>query len=459
MKKAFKQDKTQYVKGRKSLRKVQVLSPVKRFHCFNHFAKNPILATLPILLFFIYMLLFPMALKADWFGYFESETDALQSKSSEYLFGYHKLRLDFQAQPESNLKISANLIAKKYWGRRTMSLSDFLPDNILGPLLRSSVYLHDEALSFTMADTIYLDNFYLDAYAGQFHITLGRQQISPGVGYAWNPTDIFNRKDPMDPTYEQSGVDAIALELPLGAYLTLSTILQPKESWEATTRYGKGKFSFSAFDFSLVYGHFQRSFSHLEWPLIFMGMTESVQSRELLGFSFFTDLAGLGFWLEGARYYNRLAGYQFFDYSGNNRLYEDPFLANDGHYWQLLIGADYTSNSSLYILAEYFYNGFGSKKDQVNFNHYLDYLDSKTLTLNQNYLFLSLLYPWGDSVTAGFFTLANLDDQSFLLNPQFIFQYGNNLELSLMLSAGFGDAESEMGLQKYGGRLRLRAWF
>jgi len=444
---------------RSLLRKEQILSAVKVFLRFHYFAKNPAAATLPIFLLVINTLLFPTLLKADCFGYFESEGDGLQSKSSEYLFGYHKLRLDFQTQPEANLKISANLTAKKYWGKRTMNLMDFLPDKLLEPFLYSSFMYPGEPLSFTMADTIYLDNFYLDAYAGNLHLTLGRQQISPGVGYAWNPTDIFNRKDPMDPTYEQSGADAIALELPVGAYLTLSAILQPKESWDTTVRYGKGKFSFSAFDFSLVYGYFQRLFTHLEWPLIFMGMTESVQNRELLGFSFFTDLAGLGFWLEAARCYNRLAGYQYFDFSDANRFYEDPYLANDGHYWQLLIGADYTSNSSLHILAEYFYNGFGSKKDQVNFNHYLDYLDGKTLTLNQNYLFLSLLYPWGDSVTAGIFTLANLDDQSFLLNPQLIFQSGNNLELSLMLSAGLGNAESEMGLQKYGGRLRLRAWF
>ncbi len=424
-----------------------------------HSTKKSIRNILTYLFILVIILIFPMSLKSEWFGYFESEGDGIRVKSADYLFGYHKLRLDFQAQPDTDLKISANLIAKKYWGKRTMRLSDFLPDKVSWPLENNWQIFPTEALSFTMADTIFLDNFYLDGYAGNLHFTLGRQQISPGVGYAWNPTDIFNRKDVMDPTYEQPGVDAIALELPLGASLSLSAILQPEASWDATTRYGKGKLSLSAFDISLVYGHFQRYLTHLEWPVIFMGMIEALQNRELLGFSFFTDLAGIGFWAEAARYYNYLADYRFTDFLEQNRIYTDPFLAKNGDFWQLLIGADYTSQGSLYILLEYLYNGFGIEKGQTNLNHYLDYLDGKMLTLNQNYLFLSLLYPWGDSVTAGFFSLANLDDQSFLLNPQFTFQYGDNLELSLLLSAGIGDDESEMGLQKYGGRLRLRAWF
>ncbi|MCG2716555.1 MAG: hypothetical protein L6422_09830, partial [Candidatus Marinimicrobia bacterium] len=83
-------------------------------------------------------------------------------------------------------------------------------------------------MPYCFSDTLFIDNMFLEFHHKLFDLTLGKQQIAPGVGYAWNPTDIFNLKDLMDPTYENTGISAIKLSIPLAGRITLSGILQPK---------------------------------------------------------------------------------------------------------------------------------------------------------------------------------------------------------------------------------------
>jgi len=47
-------------------------------------------------------------------------------------------------------------------------------------------------------------------------VTLGRQFVNWGVGYAWSPTDVFNPPDPTDPQGMRQGIDAVVLQVPVG---------------------------------------------------------------------------------------------------------------------------------------------------------------------------------------------------------------------------------------------------
>ena len=74
---------------------------------------------------------------------------------------------------------------------------------------------------------MYLDNIYLRTSFQRFDFTIGKQPISLGTGYAWNPLDIFNRKDLIDPTYEQAGINALRMEIPVMDGGTLDIIIEP----------------------------------------------------------------------------------------------------------------------------------------------------------------------------------------------------------------------------------------
>ncbi|MEA3499556.1 MAG: hypothetical protein U9R41_00825, partial [Candidatus Marinimicrobia bacterium] len=179
----------------------------------------------------------------DMFGYFESEGDYMMFENDDYYFGYNKLRLDFMGISGDKVEVGADIIYKNFNGKTTWNLMNFIPEKyrpIINPL---SSYLPDRMLylPIEMLDTLFLDNVYLQLEMKRFRVILGRQQISSGVGYAWNPTDIFNKKDIMDPTYEQTGVDAITIEVPVGLGGNFTGILQPKDNWNNSTKYLKYK--------------------------------------------------------------------------------------------------------------------------------------------------------------------------------------------------------------------------
>lgn len=76
-----------------------------------------------------------------------------------------------------------------------------------------------------------VDRLYLRLYLPFADLTLGRQFVNWGVGYAWSPTDVFNPPDPTDPQGIRRGIDAVVAQIPVG----------PLDHWTvalADARYG-----------------------------------------------------------------------------------------------------------------------------------------------------------------------------------------------------------------------------
>lgn len=61
-----------------------------------------------------------------------------------------------------------------------------------------------------------VDRLYLRLYLASADLTLGRQFVNWGVGYAWSPTDVFNPPDPTDPQGLRRGIDAVVAQVPVG---------------------------------------------------------------------------------------------------------------------------------------------------------------------------------------------------------------------------------------------------
>jgi hypothetical protein len=235
----------------------------------------------------------------------------------------------------------------------------------------------------------------------------------------------------MDPTYEQTGISAVKLSIPLAGRITLSGVLRPKQSWDKTTQYYQLKTGIGQYDLSLLYGRSQ---------LIQSGLFgKTAQPRDLCGFNLEGELLGVGIRSEVA--VHRL------NYKNNDLQYE------------YIIGSDYTFKNSLYLLTEYYHSDLGTKANQTTFDDYLVYFAGERKSLNQNYLFALAMYPLGDLLDISAFGIINLDDKSAVIAPQLIYRIFQDVEISLLGSWFVGESTDEFGYQEFGGRVRLRAYF
>ena len=390
------------------------------------------------------MLITALFAQVDWYGYYEAEADYFSLPDNQFYFGYQKFRLDLDSAPSDRIRVSANIVSKYYDGASTFNFMEFIDKSYwpelpvideTGNLVTDSLgvpltYELDE-LPYQLSDTLFLDNAYLDFHHDRFDLTLGRQQIPSGVGYAWNPTDLFNSKDLMDPTYEDTGVPATRIDVPFGFNMTFTGIIQPRDSWNNSTQYYQMKTGLGRFDLSLLYGKTAYSETGL--------FTAGNWDRELGGVNLEGELFGLGARAELA--VNRL------DYDSDSLKYE------------FIIGGDYTFDNSLYLLGEFYHNDFGVKVDDTQFDDYMIFLAGQRKSLNQNYFFLMVMYPLTDLLSGSLFGIANLDDGSLAINPQLIYNIFEDVELSLLASVFVGEDRDEFGYQSAGLRLRLRAYF
>ncbi|MBU0712131.1 hypothetical protein KJ762_05815 [bacterium] len=401
-----------------------------------------------------------LSAQVDWFGYYEGEGDWGKTPDLSIYYGYNKLRLDMDSSPSDNIRISANLIYKQFNGQTSLNFMDFIHPKYY-PVVPTPDGLGLDTTSYipySLTDTMFIDNMFMEFHHKLFDLTLGKQQISPGVGYAWNPTDIFNLKDLMDPTYENSGISAIKLSIPFGYRTTLSGILQPENSWNETIQYYQLKTGIGQFDFSLIYGKKNplQLIPEIDTVLVtgideygnYIGNIAVPYTKYIGPYNIPHDL--YGFNLEG-----ELLGIGIRSEIATHRIN----CNNDNLQYEFVIGADYTFVNSLYLLTEFYHSDLGTKTGQTGFDDYLVYFSGERKSLNQNYLFALAMFPLGDLLDVSAFGIINLDDKSAVIAPQLIYRIFQDVELSILGSWFVGDNTDEYGYQEFGARFRIRAYF
>ena len=375
---------------------------------------------------YLIIVLFPVIAftQVDIFGYYETEYDHIQLANKSYNFSYNKLRLDLESRPGKNVKIGANINFRLFNGKTEFNIFDFLPmdsGEINGETISS--------LSEPLLDEMYLDNIYLRTSLQLFDFTIGKQPISLGTGYAWNPLDIFNQKDLIDPTYEQAGINALRMEIPIMNWGTLDIIIEPDSTWDMSSKLIQLKSSLSSFDFSLNGGN--------QYHLIPSGESSYAYDDVFFGGgSFVGEFWEFGLWGE--------------------TLWS---LDADNNFGEVVFGMDHTFNNGFYLMAEYFHNSLGAEKNKVTFDHYLYNFSGETHSLMQNYFFAMGMYNLTDYISGSLFIYGNLDDQSFILAPQLNWDAFEDVTLGALVSQSFGENDSEFGIQDLALRFRLRTYF
>lgn len=257
----------------------------------------------------------------------------------------------------------------------------------------------------------------------------GRQKISWGSAYSWNPTNyIGSGKSRAEFMIDNPGVDAIDTEYTWGDS-SLVIALKP-----GVDSYNSGK----AIKFGTQMGHSDLAISAFQQD-----------TTKALGFDFATSLGNYTVYTETAW---KAGDHRF--YINSNTKYERP---EDQYYLNGVLGVNRMFGENLTIMLEYYHNQAGwSQQEADDFNNYsgLDKTDlsmiktSKLLAdLRRNYLFLTFTkqnFLW-DDVTLSASVVWNMDDNSYVLTPMLRYDIGQNTYFGLNTNINLGEPTSEFG--------------
>ena len=263
------------------------------------------------------------------------------------------------------------------------------------------------------ATSFNLDRALIKLYTKPMDIFIGRQSIAWGTGYAFNPTDLWNMKSPVDPTAPKIVINAFRAEIPLGDMAGVSLVASTGREFKHSSGGVRVKWNIGNFDMSIS----GLSIMNADREMF------SLKKKLVAG----TDLAGqigdIGVWYEVAV---------------SNPVYSD--ITNfDSLFSQVDLGVDYTFTNGLYIMAEYLYNSLGDK-DSKEYTLYdmAKVAGGEAPGLAKSYLFGGLRRELGGQVSIGLFGLANLNDISGLFLPQINYTFNDHIDIELkgIISAG-----------------------
>lgn len=240
-------------------------------------------------------------------------------------------------------------------------------------------------------------------YVGSAEITLGRQHIAWGTGFAWNPTDLLN---PFNPAAieldEKEGVDAAYIALPFGALSRLEAAFAPGRNELESSAAVRVSGHFGNYDISIMAGDFQDS--------------------KVLGGDFAGYLGGAGFRGEFAYTWNQ----------------------DDENFLRAVLNVDYNFPHDFYAIVEFYYNGLGAT-DRRDYR-FEDLLSGQTFSLAKHYLAASVTKSVTPLLRLSLYNILNLDDRSRLIGPTLTYSLATNLELAGSVYFFTGASDSEYGV-------------
>ncbi len=288
--------------------------------------------------------------------------------------------------------------------------------NGLNYLAYSSIYPKDR---FTF------DRALIKLYFKYADVYIGRQQIGWGTGYAFNPTDIWNQKNPTDPTAPKMGVDAFNISIPAGNLGSLSFIFTPGNDIEHCGYGSRFKNNIFGYDYSFSLTKYHNADREL------YGFPEKI----LIGADFSGQtFADIGIFGEGVFV---------------NPKYDDlEYTDTDSSYIQTTIGLNYTLDNGIYILAEYHYNGLGNDEmDTYDIIDFMNLYSGEMVGFGKNYIFTMIKYDFFDDYSFSITNLLNIDDKSGVIMPNLEYTFTEDIGIAINSSIFIGDTKKS----EYGG--------
>jgi hypothetical protein len=374
--------------------------------------------------------------KVEIFGYFESQYLGTNVQSEFYQLFSNKLRLDLKSDLTDNITFAANFDYITYHGKKEWNILDFLSPNIISQVQPGLEPFY--VLNFS--NRTFLDNAYFKLSFKNFDLTVGKQQISLGTGYVWNPMDIFNIKELVDPTYEQPGHNAIRLDVPVGNAYTITALFSPDDTWKNSAKLIQFKGRISHFDYSLIaIEKVWRFHDYTQFDLEKMNFLELPEQRRLLGASTAGELFGMGVWAEVA--YN--------------------WMGSTDNFCELVLGTDYTFDFQTYFMVEFYRNTLGkSDFTQYTLNDWMRVFAAEQKTISRDQVFMLVQHPVTDLILLGLQSIYSISDHSVALVPVLNYSFSENIDIMAYLNLNFGKEGTVFSkAMGNGGMLRARIYF
>ncbi|MBZ0263309.1 hypothetical protein K8I28_01460 [bacterium] len=379
----------------------------------------------------------PAHSEVDIFGYYENtfQTD-YSSETEENLFDASKLRLDFNSGGgEYELLFQGNVNFIHRHGALSRDVRPYLPENIVREI--DSLGLPVE-YSFP-TQRIYLDNAFLTWRKGKFRVRAGKQQLSWGPAYSFNPTDLFHKKDMLDPTYEKEGVTAFRADYYWGIGGQATAIIAPGEDLQSSGYALRLTTHLNCIGYDLAITlHSVPDSTSLQKIDSEDGGTEYLpcsQLRHATGIEFSGELLGMGFWSEGN--YN--------------------FMESEEDFVRAVSGLDYTLINGTYLMFELIYNGRAELEAPYPLENWLAnlYFGEPVGAL---YGMAGIRHDLTDLLSGSIYGFGGLDG-GFVLNPRLDYSLAQNADLSVFGGFTFGDSESQFSPGLYSIILRANVYF
>jgi len=304
-----------------------------------------------------------------------------------------------------------------------------------------------------------LDELYLKLNPSEsLFFNIGKQNITEGVGYAWNPTDfltgleeIDQAEDTREKREEREGVICLRGEYFL-PHLTLTVVATPKmESWgrKAEPRALVKVYTLmNNLDFSLIAYAEEKKDQRL-------GLNFSSTMGESL------EVHGEASLQKGTyRYYLNQTDPGHYEFIQKRK--ESQQL-----YPKFLVGGQYTFPDNTNLVLEYYHNQEGySSSEWRDYFEYLKFCGERyedeslyfsyllmgnayfdLTNFRQNYLFLRFSKPnILDRLEISSNNIYNLDDASLLMNVKIDYQGMQDLSIYVLGTFFFGKGDSEFGM-------------
>jgi hypothetical protein len=242
---------------------------------------------------------------------------------------------------------------------------------------------------------------YVEYDNGPVRFTAGRQQVSWGTGYFWNPTDLFNPVTfALVESQERFGADAASLEIGVG---TLSQV-QAVWAWGPSPQTARGALRFRTnlahYDFSVMAGKFFRD--------------------KVVGADFSGQIGGAGF-----------RGEWLHSFSDARKDYD-----------QLVVGWDYRFSGRLTATAEYLFNS-GEMTAQELIASVIRSRAGGVLTTTSHLAGLYADYEAHPLVHLTGYASVDLESGGLFLGPRISWSMTQNtgFEAGALLSSGGGEFE------------------
>jgi hypothetical protein len=387
-------------------------------------------------------------------GYVENTMtlEYLKQEEEEILLNAGRVRLNIEGDPDEWWDFGIGLVGVINKGATKVSLTDYLPDDLQSCIFPEVKDLFQYQLE---EEDIFVQEAFGTLYTDHVRLRVGRHKFYSGTGYAYNPIDLFNVKDPLDPTYETGGLDALLLSLNFPHQTELEGLVRYDDQLETTDYLLRLKTYLRGWDLALQYTHSLQS--RVDWEAL---NSEDALAAFAQGGSFEAFTREFRWHLIAAEFAGELWDWGVYG-EGGYALIDAPEEAGtlraaaDDHE-RLLLGLDHTFAMQLYVMLEYLRLGQGrTDTAEITLNDRLAYLNGEILSINRDTLFSGLSYPLTDLLDFSLYAIIGCNDVSVLLNPWLVYDLRPGLTFSLSLNLPIGDEKGQNGKSGASGFARL----